>query len=169
MSQSTLHQSYTYSAKTAAVSQLDMVQICTDQILFWLVPPDNAITIEYLRTHFIFEFESSVDVADRVIEKIGIVDRFTQNPEGGFAPANHFRTLDLNLAADGNRRVEVNMNLTPLLKKDDVSYDEFQPSIADTGFTFVYVKMPSNLRTNLAVGKIKLWKTDGLFTTTGIR
>lgn len=165
MSESTKHQEYTYSFKTAAyANQSSAVDICTDKILFYLIPPQDAISIQYLRTHLIFEFESSVAAADRKLEKIGISDEFEYND----ANVDYLRTLDINQSADGNRRVELDINLTPLLNKDNIAYAT-DLNILGNGYTFVWVKLPANLAANLSVGKIILWKVDALFTTKGIR
>lgn len=164
MSEKTKLQEYTYSFKSAAFTSIGVVNLCTDKILFYLVPPQEALSIQYLRTHLKFQFESSVTPGDRVIEKIGIISAYEYYESG----VNHFRSIDINQAADGSRNVELNINLTPLLQKDDVSYSiELTPPGDD--YTMIWVKFPNSLATNLSVGRILLWKADALFTTTGIR
>lgn len=163
-SQSTKRQEYTYSLKTVALTNAGA---CRDKFLFWLAPPQDAISIQYLRTHFVFQFDSGVAVADRVIEKIGIISKFDYTE----TDAAYFRALDLNLAADGNREVDIDINLSSLLKKDNVAFtsDPLGVSGSEEGYTLIYIKLPVSLELTGTVGTIKLWKADGLFTTKGIR
>lgn len=165
-SQSTKHQQYTYSFKSAATADPTAVRICRDKFAFWLVPPQDALTIEYLFTHLKIQFESSVPSADRVIKKIGIISQFNYNEW----QADYFNALDVNLTADVNREIEIKMNLSSLLKKDNVHFTS-DPLGADfeEGYTFIWVKLADGLAFNNQVGKVLLWKADGLFTTTGIR
>lgn len=164
MSEKTKLQEYKYSFKSAAFTSLGVVNLCQDKILFYLVPPQEALSIQYLRTHLKFQFESSVASADRVIEKIGIISAYEYNELG----VDYFKSVDINQAADGSRNVELNINLTPLLKKDNVAYSiELTPP--GEGYTMIWVKFPNSLYGNNSVGRILLWKADALFTTTGIR
>jgi len=163
--QSSKKQEYTYSFKSAAYSnQSTAVDLCQDKVLFYLVPPQDAISIQYLRTHLLIEFESSVATALQKLEKIGISDEFTYNDP----QVDYLRTLDVNLSADGNRQIELDINLTPLLKKDNVAYAD-ELGITGNGYTFVYLKFPQGLYGNNSVGKIRTWKVDALFTTKAIR
>lgn len=161
-------QAYPYSLRTIANANQSM---CGYRFMLYMLPPKEALTIERLYTHFVFQFNSSVPVADRYIQSIGIVDEI---PLTIGADASYQRRQTLNMQADSNRRIDVSMDLTHLLKKENVAYEEggFDPA-DDSGFTFVEVVLSPNLDINfvdyLDVGTAELWKIDGLFTTTGIR
>lgn len=157
----TKNQEYTYSLKTVAVDTTNILTtFCTGTALFYIVPPEDAISIQYLRTQFKFIFDSSIDVAYRRLDRIGIID--------AKYGATYERYIDLNLVADGNREVEVNINLTPLLKKDNVAYTLFEDAFG-TGYTYIYIQLAPELVDTGSVGEMRLWKADALFTTTGIR
>lgn len=161
-------QAYPYSLRTVAMSTF---QMCGYRFMYYMLPPKDALTIERLYCHFVFQFASGVAVADRYIQSIGIVDEIplliTQD-------ANYQRRQDLNIQADANRRIDVSLDLTHLLNKNNVAYEEggFDPA-DDDGFTFVEVLLSPNLNSDnanyLNVGSVELWKLDGLFTTVGIR
>jgi hypothetical protein len=161
-------QAYPYSLRTVAMKD---TQICGYRFMLYMLPPKGALTIERLYTHFVLQFASGVAVADRYIQSIGIVDEI---PLLIGTDANYQRRETLNVQADSNRRIDISMDLTHLLNKDNVAYEEggFDPA-ADEGFTFVEVVLSPNLNESnanyLNVGDIELWKIDGLFTTTGIR
>lgn len=155
------HQEYTYSLKTVAADTTNILTtMCLGKALFYIVPPQDAQTIQYLRTHFKFKFDSSIDPAYRRLDRIGIID-------AKFSPT-YERYLDLGLTADGNREVEVNINLTPLLKKDNVAYTLFEDAFG-TGYTYIFIELAPELNATPSVGEMRLWKADALFTTTGIR
>lgn len=154
-------QEYTYSLKTVAVDTTNILTtFCTGKALFYLVPPEDAISIQYLRTQFKFKFDSSIPSGYRRLDRIGIID-------SKFSPT-YERYIDLNLVADGNREVEVNINLTPLLKKDNVVYTLFEDAFG-TGYTYIYIQLAPELEDTGSVGEMRLWKADALFTTLGIR
>lgn len=162
-SQSTKRQEYTYSLKTAALTN---TSVCRDKFYFWLTPPQNALSIQYLRTHFKFIFDSGVSVGNRVIEKIGIISKDVYDE----TTAAYFRELELNQAADANREVDIDINLSSLLKKDNVTFTSDPLGVdLQEGYTLIYIQLPVALTLNNTVGTIQLWKADGLFTTTGIR
>lgn len=154
--------------KTAAIGTY---AVCGRRIFMYLVPPKDALTIERLYSHFVFQFNASIASADQVVQSIGIVDEI---PLLDSLDANYQRRIDLNLSADSNRRVDIGIDLSHLLKTDNVAYEEagFDPS-DDEGFTFVEIRLSDNLNTShpnyLNTGTIELWKTDALFTTLGIR
>lgn len=161
-------QAYPYSLRTVAAADFSM---CGYRFMHYMLPPKDALTIERLYTHFVFQFDASIDVADQVIQSIGIVDEIPLLINGD---ANYQRRQELNIQADSNRRIDVSIDLSHLLKRDNVAYEEggFDPA-DDTGFTFVEVLLSPNLDINhpsyLSVGVAELWKIDGLFTTIGIR
>lgn len=161
-------QAYPYSLRTVSMKD---TQICGYRFMYYMLPPKDALTIERLHTHFVMQFASGVASADRYIESVGIVDEI---PLLINQTANYQRRQAVNLQADSNRRVDLSIDLTHLLKKDNVAFEEvgFDPA-DDSGFTFVEILLSPNLNSSnanyLNVGDIELWKTDGLFTTTGIR
>jgi len=161
-------QAYPQSLKT---SELMTQTVCGNRSFMYLVPPKDALTIERLYTHFVMQFESAISSGDRFVQSIGIVDEI---PLLSSYTANYQRRIELNTQADANRRVDIGLDLTQLLKRDNVAYEEggFDPA-DDEGFTFVEILLSPNLTSvhpnYLNVGTIEVWKTDALFTTIGIR
>lgn len=161
-------QAYPYSLRTVAMKD---TTICGWRFMYYMLPPKQALTIERLHMHFVMQFVSGVASADRIIKYVGIVDEI---PLLIGNQANYQRRQEINLQADANRRVDLSIDLSHLLKRDNVAYEEggFDPA-DDEGFTFVEIVLSENLNTAhpnyLNVGTIELWKLDGLFTTTGIR
>lgn len=158
-------QQFPYSLRTIAHSGQTF---CGYQAALYIVPPQNALTIENLNTHFVMQFDSAIAAANRKIESIGIIDEWTllatQTP-------NRTRRITINQSADANRRVDLNIDLTHLLKNTDINYRETVLGASDptTGYTFVEILLPAALGVTANVGTIELWKIDGLYTTTGIR
>lgn len=167
MSESTKHQPYTYSLKTVAYVGMG-TDICTNVIMMYIVPPDNALTIENLYMHLVMQFDAAVPVGDRVLRKIGISDEFTS--EYFFGAPNRLKVFDVNIAADANRMIDKRIDLSALLKKDDVLYRELILPITapDTGYTYIYLEFDEDQKNNNLLGSIKLWKADALYTTVGI-
>ena len=161
-------QPYPYSLKTAAIGTYS---VCGRRIFMYLVPPKDALTIEKLYSHFVFQFSASISASDQVVQSIGIVDEI---PLTDSTNATYQRRIDLNTQADSNRRVDIGIDLSHLLNPDNVAYEEggFDPA-DDEGFTFVEIRLSDNLDSNhpnyLNTGTIELWKIDALFTTVGIR
>lgn len=161
-------QPYPYSLKTGAIGTYS---VCGRRIFMYLVPPKDALSIERLYSHFVFQFNASISASDRVVQSIGIVDEI---PLSDILDANYQRRIDLNISADANRRVDIGIDLSHLLNRENVAYEEggFDPA-DDEGFTFVEIRLSDNLNIShpnyLDTGTIELWKTDALFTTVGIR
>jgi len=160
-------QAYPYSMKTIAADSNQ--GICTNRFFMYMIPPKDALTIERLYCHFVMQFDSGVASADRVLQSLGIVDELRPFPQTKIA--NYQRRQALNISADSNRRVDVSIDLTHLLKHNNVAYEEsvFDPGSSDTGYTAVEVLLADNLLNTSNVGTLELWKIDALFTTTGIR
>lgn len=158
-------QPYPYSLKTVLASNQ---QGCFNRFFLYMLPPKEALTIERLYCHFVFLFDASVAAADQVVQSIGIVDQLVPFPST--ATSNYQRRQAVNLQADANRRVDLSIDLTHLLKHDNVAYEEdaFDDG-PTTGYTAVEILLAQNLQQTSTVGTIEIWKIDGLFTTTGIR
>ena len=158
-------QSYPYSLKTVLASNQSA---CLNRFFMYMLPPKEALTIERLFCHFVFQFNSGVAAGDRVIQSIGIVDQLVPFPIT--ADSNYQRRQEVNLQADSNRRVDLSIDLTHLLNNDNVAYEEdaFDDG-PTTGYTAVEILLANNLRETSNPGTIEIWKIDGLFTTTGIR
>jgi len=142
---------------------------CTDKLYLYPVPPEDALSLEGVFTHFRILFDSSVAVADRVVESIGIAN---MRPLFYDDDPTIYKKIVLNQAADGNRRVDVRVDLTDLLVdiKENVAWTPlFGADYDDGDQTFIYVKLPDSLHNTLAVGTIELWKVDSLYTTREIR
>lgn len=160
-------QPYPYSLKTIAAGSGQ--SICLNRFFMYMIPPKEALTIERLFCHFVMTFDSGVAAADRKIVSVGIVDEVRPFPMT--SDANYQRRQAVNLSADANRVVDLSIDLTHLLKHDNVRYEEvaFDSSDIDTGFTAVEILLPEALSSTSNIGVLTLWKIDGLFTTDGIR
>jgi len=145
-------QPYTYSLKTAAemgVLTCGFIQYC------YIVPPEDALSIENLRTHLIVKFCADVPEEFRVVK------------------ITYKKVFDVNKVADVNGIVDFEIDLSTLLKKDNVEYWQDLNDFPTTG-TFVYVELDPNVGNYWVinvnyVAEIKLWKVDALFTTKEIR
>lgn len=158
-------QPYPYSLKSVlAANQAG----CLNRFFLYMLPPKEALTIERLFCHFVFQFDSSVAAANRVVQSIGIVDELVPFPITG--TSNYQRRQSLNLSADANRRVDISLDLTHLLNHNNVAYEEnaFDDG-PTTGYTAVEILLADALNETQTVGTIEIWKLDGLFTTIGIR
>ena len=153
----------------AAAARSGSLTACGYRFMMYMQPPKDALTIERLYCHFIFQFDSGIAAADRVVQSIGILDETAPFPAD--TSANYQRRQTLNIQADSNRRVDIGIDLSHLLKNDNVRYEEvgFDSSDIDTGFTVVEILLPNTISFATTSGIIELWKQDGLYTTTGIR
>lgn len=158
-------QPYPYSLKTVLASNQAG---CLNRFFLYMLPPKEALTIERLFCHFVFQFDVSVAVGSQVVQSIGIVDQLVPFPIT--ATSNYQRRQTVNLQADANRRVDLSMDLTHLLNHNNVAYEEdaFDDG-PTTGYTAVEILLSDALQSTSLVGNIEIWKIDGLFTTTGIR
>lgn len=174
MSESTKIQPYKYSMRVVTfvnwVNEFggNSGDICSDGIILYPVPPEDAISIESLSMHLIMQFDSGVAADKRVLKKIGIFDEYT-NPTA-FGWPNRMRIYDVNIAADVNRKIDKRIDLTALLKKDDVGYRELVMPLEapDTGYTYIYLGFDTSLFGSSLIGKVLLWKVESLYTTRGI-
>lgn len=158
-------QPYPYSLKTVLASNQAG---CLNRFFLYMLPPKEALTIERLFCHFVFQFDASVAAASQVVQSIGIVDQLVPFPIT--ATSNYQRRQTLNQQADSNRRVDISIDLTHLLNHNNVAYEEdaFDDG-PTTGYTAVEILLADALQSTSLVGTIEAWKLDGLFTTTGIR
>ena len=158
-------QPYPYSLKTVLASQQ---AACLNRFFLYMLPPKDALTIERLFCHFVFLFDAGVASGDRVVQSIGIVDQLVPFPIT--ATSNYQRRQSVNMTADANRRVDLSIDLTHLLKHDNVAYEEdaFDDG-PTTGYTAVEILLADALQSTSVTGTIESWKLDALFTTTGIR
>lgn len=164
MSGSTKSQFYRYTMRSVAVAGRGM---CTDKHYLYPVPPQDAITIEGLFCHIRVLFDSSVAAADRVIQAIGVT---SERPLFiGDEPA-HAREQLLNLSADANRRIDLKIDLTHLLTKENVGFTPLlSADYEQDNMTFIYLRGSPSLRNSLTVGTIEIWKADSIYTTREIR
>ena len=165
--QSSKKQEYKYSIKTGAYADTSHLGMMLDKFLFYLVPPQDSIAIKSLRTSLKIQFDASIPVADQIIEQIGITSDYLYDEN----EAAYFRSLMLNKAADANRIVELDIDLTSLLKKDNVFYNAGMFNFGNSSqFTFIWLKIGrgTNLQSSFN-GLILKWKADALFVTKGIK
>lgn len=164
MSTSTKSQFYKYTHRTVASAA---PVGCTDKMFLYPVPPEDALTIENLFVHFRFVFDSAVASADRVLEYIAVA---SERPLSISDEPTRIRKQMLNLAADGNRRIDVKLDLTHLLIKENVAFTSLlSADYEQDNMTLIMVKFPDTLRSTLAVGTMELWKADSTYTTREIR
>ncbi len=169
MSESTKHQVYKYSLRTTSVVPRNVPNnyMCGSRFLVFPAPPDNAITIENLYLHLIVKFAVGVAVGDRKIARIGIGNNY---PLYGNNPPR-WRYYDVNIAADPTTRiVDTRIDLSALLKNDDVRYADYFDAHdpAQLGYTYIVIDLPDGIPT-ISNGDLLLCKMDALYTTTGIR
>lgn len=175
MSESTKLQPYKYSLKTVTFVGGDngfggdYGFICSDGMILYVVPPDGALTIENLYVRLKMQFDSSVAAGDRVLKKIGIIDA-PSSPTFFSSLIDRLKTFDVNIVANGSREVDIRIDLSALLKKDDVAYRGLfsDSSTPDNGYTMIYIGFDSSLAEAGTTGKVIVWKADALFTTVGI-
>lgn len=164
MSGSTKSQHYRYTVRTVASAS---PAGCTDKMYLYPVPPEDALTIENLFTHFRFVFDSGVASGDRKIEYIAVC---SERPLSINDEPTRIRKFMLNQSADGNRRIDVKLDLTDLLIKDNVAFTPLlSADYEQDNMTLILVKFPDSLRNTLTVGTMELWKADSTYTTREIR
>lgn len=158
-------QPYPYSLKTVAAN--DFPNVCFNRVVMYMTPPKDALTIERLFCHIVFRFEAGVAAGSRYLRSIGIIDELVPLLT---EPSNYQRRQEVNIAADANRRIDLSIDLSHLLKNDDVAYSAGGADVGpDTGYTAVELVFDPSLESTPDIGDIELWKIDGLFTTIGIR
>ncbi len=156
-------QFYRYSLKTGGVIGSSM---CTNIAWLYLLPPEDAQSIENLYCRIKLTFDSSVAISSRKLVAVGVSSKAQNNFNG--APA-YSREVELNLQADGSRVVEATIDLTTILRKTDIRFSSSFGDFTTDDFTMVYIRLPDALQSILVVGTINVWKLDGTFTTKEIR
>lgn len=141
-------------------------QQCQDKHYIYIVPPEKALTIENLVMHLKFTFDAGVTAPDRVLQWVGIGSDYplfiTSDPV-------YFRKIDLNLAADANRKIDTMLDLSHLLKKTNVNFRSLFGTFTSNDYTYVILKFAEANRGVSNVGTINLCRIDAQFTTEGIR
>lgn len=166
MSKTSKIQPYTYTLKTAAIEGFEN---CGRRVWFYLLPPENAITIENIWTHFAILFDGSVSVDDMAVERIGIMDatNLSENEDSEYT-----RAYTINKVADGNGIIDFSVDLSALLKKDNVAYQDLL-SDNEADKTLIFIDLPEVFGdgSTYISGEVNflIWKTEALFTTSGIR
>lgn len=164
MSKSTKSQFYRYTLRTVASAA---PVGCTDKMFLYPVPPEDAISIEGLFTHFRFTFDSSVPAADRKVLWMAVA---SERPLFNADEPTRCNKLILDAAADGNRRVDLKLDLTDLLIPENVAFTPLlSADYEQDNMTLLYVKFPPTLRNTLTVGTLEIWKADSIYTTREIR
>lgn len=139
---------------------------CTHKALLFLIPPQDALTIENLYCHFKLTFDAAVASADRVLQSIGVCNEI---PSFLLDDSSYYRHIDLNQVANADREVEVAIDLSSLLNKSHKRYRAYFDTPVTDDFTYVIIKLSDNLSGTTTVGTVNIWKLDGLFTTKAIR
>ncbi len=160
-------QPYTYTLKTAAVAG---GYFCGNKFYLYLTPPENALSLENLKTHIRIKFNTSVPVAFRKVLRVGI-----QNALDGLEYSTHKRSIELNVAADANRIVDLKLDLSSLIKKSNVEFWSGNASDYPNLTNYIFIEVPIEVYDYWVApdynrtGDIQLWKADGLFTINEIR
>lgn len=139
---------------------------CQDRTYFYIAPPEDALTIESLIVHLKMTFDAGIVSADRVLKSLAIGSSFplfiTSNPA-------YFRELTINQSADAvTRKIDVKIDLTSLLKKDNVRYRGMFGSFGTDDYTYIIIKTADNNRGLGTVATIDLCRVDAQYTTKGI-
>jgi hypothetical protein len=156
-------QEYTYSLRSVAYSGLTAAgsDLCHSELWFQVHAPDDYIALKRLRLHLIIQFDVAVPSGYQELLQIGITDDPVSYTIAGL-PAHagrYIQMVDINQVADGNRKINLNIDLTSLLHKTTSNND------------YVYITFPRDDPTisPVVTGKVLLCKGDALYTTTGIR
>ena len=131
------------------------------------MPPEKALTIENCFVHFKARFDSGVSAPNRVVKSISVVDKIPLFYDSN-SDVNYIRTQELNIAADVDRYVDIKVDISHLLKKDNVRFREYFDDNVD-GATYVMIEPADALVGVSNIGTINLWKIDSQYTTQGIR
>lgn len=168
MSESTKKQQYKYSLRTTAiVPPIPNGYFCNRKMMMYPVPPEDAITIENLYVHLKMRFNSGISSGDRRITKIGIAN---DRPNFVTGEAPRLRTYDVNWSADASRYIDKTIDLSALLKKDDVNWRSYFEEPAGTdNMTYIYIELPEILENVSGIGDLVICKATALYTTLGIR
>lgn len=163
MSQSSKVHHYPRSLRT-----VNMVNVgfCQDKAHFYITPPEDAISIETLYIHLKMTFAVGITASERVLKYIGVGSEIPLLIADD--PTGYFNKVDLNLSADANRQVEVRLDLTSILKKDNVRYRSYFSDADTNDFTYIIIKTHDNNRGVTDVATIDICKVDAQFTTKGI-
>lgn len=165
MSESSKHHFYHYTARSVAL--VDMAW-CGGKILLYVMPPEKALTIENMFVQFKATFDSAIPSGQRIVKSIAIIDKRPQFYDSN-SDANYYRKLDLNIVADGSRKVDFKVDISHLLKKDNVGFREYFSDSSTPNLTYVMIEPDDSLLGTINIGRIDLWKLDAQFTTQGIR
>jgi hypothetical protein len=161
-------QPYTYTLKTSGVTDTPFCQ--SYKLYLYLTPPENALSLENLKMHIRVLFDASIPAGYRKIVRVGI-----QNSLDGLATPTHKRYFDVDISADANRIIDYSIDVTSLIKKDNVQFWAGDQSDYPDETNYIYVEFPPeilnyyNYPTVWKLGDIQLWKADGLFTIKEIR
>lgn len=164
MSESTKHHFYPYTVRSVGFHYSSW---CGGKILLYVIPPERALTIENLYVHFKATFDSAIPSGTRIVKAVSVVDKipilYNSNDD-----VNYIKTQELNIAADGSRKVDIKIDISHLLKKDNVAFRELFDDNVE-GCTYIMIEPDDSLIGNSNIGTIDLWKADAQFTTSGIR
>lgn len=157
-------QAYNYTLKTCAwafspdVFSNPIME--TNEAWMQVHPPRDALTIENIWVHIVLQFDSSIASGNRKVEQIGIQSTGDKNSSGR-------KYFQINKSADAGGKLELRMDLSTLLKPENIARFDWTEDPAENG-TYVFLKMPAALD-GANNCDILLWKIDTLYTTKGIR
>lgn len=166
--QSNKHQEYTYAAQTVhAVNQSSVLYSPQGEAGFWVQPPEEAISMEYLFVDIKIRFNDNIPLDDCRITRIGVL---SYSPDLGFYESQAKRFIDVDLQADANRELVIQRNLSFLLDKSKVDPDI---STGNNNVPFVNYPEEATYIDNSGTFPVTYppaflwWKNDQMFTVRG--
>lgn len=160
MGSQTRHQEATYQYKTVAVARSIF---CGYGPHLDVSIPDNLEELKNVSIHAVLQFDNTVSAGNRKLYFIGgdyEMNTYPDQTVKAVQPA----MMEVNLSADANRRIDVTVDITHLIKNLEFdligSFD--QPSVALGMVT-------DKTGLNSVTGVLELWKVDLIYTTKGIQ
>lgn len=160
--QSTKHQEYTYTAQSAHDTNAQSSN--REEAAFWVQPPDNSISIEYIYVDIMVRFDSRAPLSECKITRIGVME-YTRG-----VGVQDRRFIDVDFQADANYELKLQMNLSSMLVESHVSSE-----ILAGENNIPFVNFPEESTYIDTSGEFDeyfypqfvWWKQDALYTTVG--
>lgn len=159
MSQATRRKAYTYNFKTILARSYGFG--CGNQALLELFPPEDLLEIKNIWTHFVLQFDSAVPLELQVLPRIALTDGFLNDTN---LESDSVFYYDLNLAADANRIIDYQLDLSVGLHPTLRNYPGVVLQFPEEPIGTNEFGHPISVN-----GIIEAWKIDILYTTQEIR
>lgn len=125
--------------------------------------PEDLLELKNIAIHASLLFDVSVSAPNRKLHWIGGAYQINPYPDQTVA-SEQPQMIYINQAADGNRRVDVTIDIShliPLIPIDD------NPTFDQPNFEVSMVTDPTGA--NSVTGVLEIWKVDLIYTTKGIQ